>query len=195
MRSGPQGWRAGAETIAGREGAGVGGWGPPVITTALLTHARNSHQRSHAVPYTLPLLPPSGAELPSAPILGTHLGLTVVPTDTESSRFCSVKVPAWDCTLLVPPVLRWETWEDHAPVSHLGHEVSPSERSPGEGNTTHSSILAWRICGQRSLVGYSLWDHKESDITEGLSARTYQVLTRMQCKSTLTVLWKTKGKQ
>ena len=126
MRSGPQGWRAGAETIAGREGAGVGGWGPPVITTALLTHARNSHQRSHAVPYTLPLLPPSGAELPSAPILGTHLGLTVVPTDTESSRFCSVKVPAWDCTLLVPPVLRWETWEDHAPVSHLGHEVSPS---------------------------------------------------------------------
>ena len=60
---------------------------------------------------------------------------------------------------------------------------------------THSSILAWRICGQRSLVGYSLWDRKESDITEGLSARTYQVLTRMQCKSTLTVLWKTKGKQ
>ena len=73
--------------------------------------------------------------------------------------------------------------------------IPGSERSPGEGNTTHSSILAWRICGQRSLVGYSLWDHKESDITEGLSARTYQVLTRMQCKSTLTVLWKTMGKQ
>ena len=60
---------------------------------------------------------------------------------------------------------------------------------------THSSILAWRVCGQRSLVGYSLWVRKESDITEGLSARIYQVLTRMQCKLTLTVLWKRKGKQ
>ena len=28
---------------------------------------------------------------------------------------------------------------------------------------THSSILAWRIHGQRSLVGYSPWGHKESD--------------------------------
>ena len=30
----------------------------------------------------------------------------------------------------------------------------------------HSSILAWRIHGQRSLAGYSLWGHKESDVTE-----------------------------
>ena len=30
--------------------------------------------------------------------------------------------------------------------------------------TTHSSILAWRIHGQRSLAGYSLWGHKESDM-------------------------------
>lgn len=79
MRSGPLGWKAGAETIAGREGAGVGGWGPPVITTVLLTHARNSHQLSRAVPYTFPLLPCSGAELPSAPILGICLGLTRGP--------------------------------------------------------------------------------------------------------------------
>ena len=28
---------------------------------------------------------------------------------------------------------------------------------------THSSILAWRIHGERSLVGYSPWGHKESD--------------------------------
>ena len=53
---------------------------------------------------------------------------------------------------------------------------------------THSSILAWRICRQRSLVVYSLWVRKESDITEGLKART-----RMQCKSTVTVLWKRMG--
>ena len=32
--------------------------------------------------------------------------------------------------------------------------------------TTHSSILAWRIHKQRSLVGYSPWGGKESDMTE-----------------------------
>ena len=31
---------------------------------------------------------------------------------------------------------------------------------------THSSILAWRIHEERSLVGYSPWGHKESDTTE-----------------------------
>ena len=31
---------------------------------------------------------------------------------------------------------------------------------------THSSILAWRIHGQRSLAGYSPWGRKESDMTE-----------------------------
>ena len=31
---------------------------------------------------------------------------------------------------------------------------------------THSSILVWEIHGQRSLVGYSPWGHKESDMTE-----------------------------
>ena len=31
---------------------------------------------------------------------------------------------------------------------------------------THSSTLAWRIHGQRSLVGYSPRGHKELDMTE-----------------------------
>ena len=30
---------------------------------------------------------------------------------------------------------------------------------------THSNIFAWEIYGQRSLVGYSPWGHKESDMT------------------------------
>ena len=34
---------------------------------------------------------------------------------------------------------------------------------------THSSILAWEIHGQRSLVGYSPWGHKELDLTKQLS--------------------------
>ena len=33
---------------------------------------------------------------------------------------------------------------------------------------THSSILAWKSHGQRSLVGYSPWGRKESDTTERL---------------------------
>ena len=31
---------------------------------------------------------------------------------------------------------------------------------------THSSILTWKIHGQRSLLGYSPWGRKESDMTE-----------------------------
>ena len=32
----------------------------------------------------------------------------------------------------------------------------------------HSSTLAWKIHGQRSLVGYSPWGREESDTTERL---------------------------
>ena len=45
---------------------------------------------------------------------------------------------------------------------------------------THSSILAWKVPWteepgglQRTLVGYSLWGHKESDMTEHLSTYTH----------------------
>ena len=54
-------------------------------------------------------------------------------------------------------------------VQTLGQE-DPLE----EEMATHSSILAWRIHGQRSLAGYSSWGHKESDTTEG----TEQTLTQ-----------------
>ena len=33
---------------------------------------------------------------------------------------------------------------------------------------THSSTLAWKIHGRRSLVGYSPWGREESDMTERL---------------------------
>ena len=46
-------------------------------------------------------------------------------------------------------------------VQTLGQE-GPLE----EGMATHSSILAWRIHGQRSLAGYSPWGHKELDMIE-----------------------------
>ena len=55
-----------------------------------------------------------------------------------------------------------------------------SRRSPREGNENHSSILAWRIHGQRSLAGYSPWGHKESDMTEWLTHKhTSALLTLM----------------
>ena len=48
-----------------------------------------------------------------------------------------------------------ETW-----VQSLGEEDLE------KGMATHSSILAWRIHAQRSLVGYCPWDRKESDKIE-----------------------------
>ena len=45
-----------------------------------------------------------------------------------------------------------------------------------KGMATHSSILAGKFQGQRSLVGYSPWGHRESDMTEQITharARTH----------------------
>ena len=42
-------------------------------------------------------------------------------------------------------------------------------RSPGGGNRSHSSVLAWESHGQGSLEGYSPCGRKESDTTERLS--------------------------
>ena len=41
-----------------------------------------------------------------------------------------------------------------------------SEDSLEKRMATHSCIFAWRIPGQRSLVGYSPWGHKKLDTTE-----------------------------
>ena len=48
-------------------------------------------------------------------------------------------------------------------VQFLGRE-DPLEKEMA----IHSSTLAWKTHGQRSLVGYSPWGHKESDMTERL---------------------------
>ena len=40
------------------------------------------------------------------------------------------------------------------------------EDSLEKGMTTHSSILAWKIPRQRSLVGYIPWGYTESDTNE-----------------------------
>ena len=51
-----------------------------------------------------------------------------------------------------------------ASVQSLGWEDSLEK-----GMAIHSSILAGEFHGQRSLVGYSPWGRKESDMTERLT--------------------------
>ena len=47
--------------------------------------------------------------------------------------------------------------------------ISGLGRSPGEGNGCSLQYLSGEFHGQRSLVGYSPWGHKESDRTEKLT--------------------------
>ena len=56
------------------------------------------------------------------------------------------------------PPTKQEIW-----VQSLGWE-DPLEKAVA----IHSSILAWNT-GQRSLLGYSLWVHQESDMDEQLN--------------------------
>ena len=50
--------------------------------------------------------------------------------------------------------------------------IHGSGRSPGEGNDNPLQLfLPGESHGQRSLVGYSPWDCKESDMTEQLSIK------------------------
>ena len=47
--------------------------------------------------------------------------------------------------------------------------------------TTHSSILAWKILMERSLVGYSAWGLKESGTTELLTEHTACDIHTVKC--------------
>ena len=59
-------------------------------------------------------------------------------------------------------------------------------RSPGggHGNSLQYSCLG-KSHGQRSLVSYSLWGHKESDTTERLTQHTREARTQKQPKCAL----------
>ena len=52
--------------------------------------------------------------------------------------------------------------------------IPGSERSPGRGNgnSLQYSCLG-KSHGQRSLVGYSLWGHKELDMTEHIGMSVF----------------------
>ena len=61
-------------------------------------------------------------------------------------------------------VAQWQ--RIHLPVQEVQETrvQSLGWEDPLEEMATHSSILAWSIHGQRSLVGYSPWDHTDSDM-------------------------------
>ena len=59
--------------------------------------------------------------------------------------------------------------EQETGVQSLGQEYPLKKRMP-----THSTILAWKFHGQRSLVGYSTWGDKESNTTERLTQTNYR---------------------
>ena len=56
-------------------------------------------------------------------------------------------------------------------VKNLPDNAGDKGLTPGledpleESMPKHSITLAWRIYGQKSLVGYSSWGHKEMDTT------------------------------
>ena len=68
-----------------------------------------------------------------------------------------------------PPAMQ-ETW-----VQFLGWE-DPLEK----GMATHSNILAWKKShGQRSLAGYSPWDHKElNKHRQGIKKQRYHFVDK-----------------
>ena len=83
---------------------------------------------------------------------GIMAGLALTPLDQGFPGGSAVKNP--------PGV-------QESQIQSLGRE-DPLEK----GMDTHSSILAWRIPGQKSLVGYSPWGCKESDKTDQLANQT-----------------------
>ena len=62
---------------------------------------------------------------------------------------------------------------------------SLSQKDPlEEGMATHSSVLAWRIPGQRSLAGCSPWGHKDLD-TAKVTEHTLKSIPLCVCTHTM----------
>ena len=49
-------------------------------------------------------------------------------------------------------------------------------RSPEGGSYNHSSVFAWRTHRQRSLVGYSPWNHEELDMTKHTNTQSIFII-------------------
>ena len=58
-------------------------------------------------------------------------------------------------------------------ISNVTTVVESYVLSLEKAMATHSNILAWKSHGQKILVGYSPWGHKELDMTERLNRRRW----------------------
>ena len=71
--------------------------------------------------------------------------------------------------------------EDPGSIPGLGRS-SGDLLPPGEGNGLPTPVfLPGEFHGQRSLVGYSLWGHKELDMTGRLTLSLFIVSSKSQC--------------
>ena len=61
---------------------------------------------------------------------------------------------------------QWFSGKESACTAGDSDSTSGSGRSPGEGNSKPLQFFARESQGQRSLAGYSPWNHKESDTAE-----------------------------
>ena len=75
---------------------------------------------------------------------------------------------------LVAQVVKNPTAMQETQVQSLGQE-DPLEK----GMATHSIFLPGKFRGQRSLVGYSPWGHKELDTTERLTLSFFHFHTKV----------------
>ena len=122
----------------------------------------------------LPLLHWQAGSLPLAPP-----GKRWIFLQCRRTQFNSwVRKIPWRRDRLPTPVFLdfpgvWDGKESTCNVGYLG-SIPGLGRSPrrGHGNLLQYSCLE-NLHGQRSLVGYSPWDHKESDTTEWLSTHTH----------------------
>ena len=66
---------------------------------------------------------------------------------------------------------------ERPPLSPRLRDVTNLSYTVEKEMTAHSIILAGEFHGQRSLVGYSPWTHKESDMAEQLTHTTLYIET------------------
>ena len=120
--------------------------GGPGVLKALSEEPCPSTNRSVTL-NAISLAPPPGKSLQSCPTL----------CDPIDGSPTSSTVPG------ILQALKGETVPDSLPVTP---KSPPTRRGPPRGTPSTPVFLPGESHGQRSLAGYSPWDHKESDMTE-----------------------------
>ena len=106
-----------------------------------------------------------------------YLPASLWPLKTsELLFFCVLVLRCW----ILTPALAAQ-WTKSFCNSGASGSILGLERPPGEGMATHSSILAWKIHGQKGQVGCRPWSH--SRVGQDL------VLTKLDVKDGRECVW------